>query len=95
MESCSIHQKWSLQADGLLSHEQLFEKPNPAIHSEVPSPGCMAGVFGGHTEPELGIGQRALLLQRQGGGFLLDCVSLIDNSTGDHHFLPLISHLFY
>ena len=39
---------------------------------------CLWGI---HTEPEFGIGQRALLLQRQGGGFLWDCVSLIDAST--------------
>jgi hypothetical protein len=38
-------------------------------------------LWGIHTEPEFGIGQRALLLQKQGGGFLWDCVSLIDAST--------------
>ena len=37
-------------------------------------------LWGIHTEPKFGIGQRALLLQRQ-GGFLWDCVSLIDAST--------------
>jgi hypothetical protein len=38
-------------------------------------------LWGIHTEPEFGIGQRALLLQRRGGGILWDCVSLIDAST--------------
>lgn len=38
-------------------------------------------IWGIHTEPEFGIGQRALLLQRPNGGILWDCVSLIDDST--------------
>jgi hypothetical protein len=38
-------------------------------------------IWGIHTQPEFGIGQRALLLQRPNGGFLWDCVSLIDDST--------------
>ena len=38
-------------------------------------------IWGIHTQPEFGIGQRALLVQRPNGGFLWDCVSLIDDST--------------
>jgi hypothetical protein len=38
-------------------------------------------IWGIHTDPEFGIGQRALLLQRPNGGILWDCVSLIDDST--------------
>jgi hypothetical protein len=38
-------------------------------------------LWGIHTEPKFGIGQRALLLQRSAGGILWDCVSLIDDST--------------
>jgi hypothetical protein len=38
-------------------------------------------IWGIYTEPEFGIGQRALLLQRPIGGILWDCVSLIDDST--------------
>src|SRR6201988_910512 len=38
-------------------------------------------IWGIHTDPEFGIGQRALLLQKSGGGFLWDCISLIDAST--------------
>jgi hypothetical protein len=38
-------------------------------------------IWGIYTEPEFGIGQRALLLQRPSGGILWDCVSLIDDST--------------
>lgn len=38
-------------------------------------------IWGIHTDPEFGIGQRALLLQRPNGGFLWDCISLIDDNT--------------
>ena len=38
-------------------------------------------LWGIHTQPEFAIGQRALLLQTRNGGFLWDCVSLIDSST--------------
>jgi hypothetical protein len=41
--------------------------------------GC--NIWGIHTDPEFGIGQRALLLQRPNGGFLWDCISLIDDNT--------------
>ena len=33
------------------------------------------------TEPEFGIGQRALLLQSPGGNLLWDCISLLDHET--------------
>ena len=33
------------------------------------------------TEPELGIGQRALLLQSPGGNLLWDCITLLDDHT--------------
>lgn len=39
------------------------------------------GLWGIHTEPKFGIGQRALLLQARNGGILWDCVSLVDSST--------------
>jgi len=39
------------------------------------------GIWGIHTEPEFGIGQRALLLQTRNGGVLWDCISLLDAST--------------
>jgi hypothetical protein len=38
-------------------------------------------LWGIHTEPNFAIGQRALLLQTQNGGFLWDCLSLIDTNT--------------
>jgi hypothetical protein len=38
-------------------------------------------LWGIHTQPKFAIGQRALLLQTAGGGFLWDCVSLIDDET--------------
>jgi hypothetical protein len=40
-------------------------------------------LWGIQTQPEFGIGQRALLLQTKNGGILWDCVSLIDASTID------------
>jgi len=39
------------------------------------------GLWGIHSEPEFAIGQRALLLQTRSGGFLWDCVSLLDASS--------------
>jgi hypothetical protein len=38
-------------------------------------------LWGIHTEPNFAIGQRALLLETQNGGFLWDCLSLIDANT--------------
>jgi hypothetical protein len=38
-------------------------------------------LWGIHTQPNFAIGQRALLLQTRGGGFLWDCLSLIDSDT--------------
>jgi hypothetical protein len=39
------------------------------------------GLFGIGTAPQIGIGQRALLVQTPGGNILWDCVSLLDTST--------------
>jgi hypothetical protein len=38
-------------------------------------------LWGIHTQPKFAIGQRALLLETARGGFLWDCVSLIDEDT--------------
>ena len=38
-------------------------------------------LWGIHTVPNFAIGQRTLLLQTQNGGFLWDCLSLIDGDT--------------
>jgi hypothetical protein len=38
-------------------------------------------LWGIHTQPKFAIGQRALLLETGRGGFLWDCVSLIDQDT--------------
>jgi hypothetical protein len=38
-------------------------------------------LWGIHTQPKFAIGQRALLLETGRGGFLWDCVSLIDEDT--------------
>lgn len=39
------------------------------------------GLFGIGTVPEFGIGQRALLVQSEGGNVLWDCISLVDEET--------------
>jgi glyoxylase-like metal-dependent hydrolase (beta-lactamase superfamily II) len=36
-----------------------------------------------HTSPQFGIGQRALLVRTEGGNFLWDCISLVDEATVD------------
>lgn len=41
------------------------------------------GLTGIGTAPQIGIGQRALLLRTPGGNILWDCVSLLDQSTID------------
>jgi hypothetical protein len=38
-------------------------------------------LWGIHTQPKFAIGQRALLVQSNHGGFLWDCVSLVDDET--------------
>jgi hypothetical protein len=38
-------------------------------------------LWGIHTQPKFAIGQRALLLETGRGGFLWDCISLIDEDT--------------
>jgi len=38
-------------------------------------------LWGIHTQPKFAIGQRALLVQSEAGGFLWDCVSLVDDET--------------
>lgn len=39
------------------------------------------GLFGIGTEPNFGIGQRALLVQTPGGNLLWDCIALLDEPT--------------
>lgn len=39
------------------------------------------GLLGIGTEPKFAIGQRALCLKAPGGGFLWDCISLVDDAT--------------
>src|SRR3954469_5488356 len=39
------------------------------------------GLTGIGSEPEFGIGQRALLVPREGGNVLWDCISLLDDHT--------------
>jgi glyoxylase-like metal-dependent hydrolase (beta-lactamase superfamily II) len=41
------------------------------------------GLVGIRTEPQFGIGQRALLVCTPGGNVLFDCISLIDQATVD------------
>ncbi len=63
-------QRWTTLEDLRKTHHNvLFEEGN--------------NLWGIHTQPQFAIGQRALYLQTGTGGFLWDCVSLIDQSTID------------
>lgn len=55
--------------------EQLQADHNNRIEDEAPL------LLGIGTEPEFGIGQRALLLQSPGGNLLWDCITLLDEKT--------------
>lgn len=55
--------------------EQLQADHHNRIEDEAPL------LLGIGTEPEFGIGQRALLLQSPGGNLLWDCITLLDEKT--------------
>ena len=55
--------------------EEIRAKHTNAIRSEGPR------IYGIGSEPSFAIGQRALLVQAQGGNILWDCISLIDDAT--------------
>jgi hypothetical protein len=61
-------QRWTTLAELQKSHRNLlFEEDQ--------------NLWGVQIQPQFAIGQRALYLQTERGGFLWDCVSLIDQST--------------
>jgi hypothetical protein len=61
-------QQWTTLKELQRDHENR-------IRSEEP------GLVGIGTTPKFGIGQRALLVQTEGGNILWDCISLIDDAT--------------
>ena len=61
-------QSWTTLTDLRLSHR-----------NEVFAEG--ENLWGIHTQPQFAIGQRALLVQNEGGNVLWDCVSLVDEAT--------------
>lgn len=63
-------QRWTTLAQLALRHKNIFQQPEPNL------------TFIG-TEPKLGIGQRAQLLQTPGGNVLWDCITLLDAATID------------
>jgi hypothetical protein len=61
-------QKWVLLDELRKTHRNVLFKEGEKL-------------WGIHTVPSFAIGQRALLLETQNGGFLWDCLSLIDSNT--------------
>src|SRR5437870_1572712 len=61
-------QQWTTLEHLVSEHHNRFEDEAPQL-------------LGIGTEPEFAIGQRALLLQSDGGNLLWDCISLLDDKT--------------
>jgi glyoxylase-like metal-dependent hydrolase (beta-lactamase superfamily II) len=61
-------QKWTTLEDLARDHHNIIREVEP-------------GLIGIRTEPQVGIGQRALLVQSPDGNVLWDCISLIDAAT--------------
>jgi hypothetical protein len=61
-------QQWTTLEHLRADHHNRFEEEAPRL-------------LGIGTEPELAIGQRALLLQSPGGNLLWDCITLLDDKT--------------
>lgn len=61
-------QQWVTPDDLRLSHHNRVEREGP-------------GLTGVGTDPKFAIGQRALHVRHAAGGFLWDCVSLVDDAT--------------
>ena len=61
-------QEWTTLKRLQANHQNCVEEEAPRL-------------LGIGTEPELAIGQRALLLQSAGGNLLWDCITLLDNQT--------------
>lgn len=63
-------QEWTTLQDMVGQYENKVTLEEPELYSI-------------HTEPEFGIGQRALLVQTLKGNILWDCISLLDQNTID------------
>ena len=61
-------QKWTTLEDLRASHKNRIKKEEDGLYSI-------------NTEPKFGIGQRAFLIQTDGGNVLWDCVGLVDDAT--------------
>ena len=61
-------QKWTTLEDLRASHKNRIKKEEDRLYSI-------------NTEPKFGIGQRAFLIQTDGGNVLWDCVGLLDDAT--------------
>ena len=65
-------QKWTTLEAIQSSHKNIIKQEEPGLYSI-------------NTEPKLGIGQRAFLLQTPEGNVLWDCVGLVDAQIGRAH----------
>jgi hypothetical protein len=61
-------QQWTTLEDLRASHKNIIKKEEDRLDSI-------------NTEPRFGIGQRAFLIQAEGGNVLWDCVGLLDDAT--------------
>jgi hypothetical protein len=61
-------QKWTTLEDLRSTHKNIIKQEEPNLYSI-------------NTEPKLGIGQRAFLIQTKNGNVLWDCVGLLDDAT--------------
>jgi len=61
-------QRWTTLDELRAAHHNRFESEGP-------------GITGVGTDPKFAIGQRALHVRQGGGGFLWDCISLVDEAT--------------
>ena len=61
-------QRWTTLPEMLGRFKNVIREEEPGLHSI-------------HTQPKIGIGQRALLVRTPGGNLLWDCVPLVDDTT--------------
>ena len=61
-------QRWTTLVELASRHHNTVERLEP-------------GLYAIHSEPRVGIGQRALLVQTPAGNVLWDCITLLDRST--------------
>jgi len=80
-ESCTIctDERQSVNPHGQqwTTHEWLKRWYRNTVHQQGP------GVIGVGVDPQVGIGQRALLIRGKEGNVLWDCVSLLDDGVAE------------